>query len=127
MRTHHLYKILLGLLLLLLVPLVTVQAQGITVTAQVQATLRAGPGRQFAALGGVGANVTVPAVGRSGDNAWVQVNASGKVGWLSKIQVTVNGDFNALPVTSGQGGGAPAAAGATATKVPPAPTSVTTR
>src|SRR5258708_23669076 len=100
------YNILLALLFVFLVPLVTVHAQGITVTAQVQATLRKGPGRDFppVGVGGVSPNTTVPALGRSADNTWVQVNANGTIGWLSKNQVTVNGDFNALPVTGGQGG-----------------------
>src|SRR5450432_116149 len=119
MFTRNRYNIFLVLLFMLFIPLVTVHADGITVTAQVQATLRAGPGRQFAALGGVAANVTIPALGRSADNAWVQVNASGKIGWLSKVQVTVTGDFNALPVTGGQS--AAPLAGATPTARPRSP------
>ncbi len=111
------YNILLLLLFVLLMPLVSVHAQGITVTVQVQATLHDGPGRDFPPRGGVSPNTTVPALGRSADNAWIQVNASGTIGWLAAIQVTVNGNLASLPVTAGQGGTGSASAGPT--KVPP--------
>ncbi len=52
------YNFLLALLFVILVPFGAVQAQGITVTVQVQATLHNGPGREFAPLGGVSPNTT---------------------------------------------------------------------
>lgn len=77
------------------------QAQaGITVTTRYQAQLRSGPGSNFPSLGIVPTDTTLPAVARSADKQWVQVNLNGTIGWVAVRLVAVNGDLNALPVAN---------------------------
>ncbi len=97
--------------ILFLAPLVAAHAQaGVTVTAQVQASLREGPSRQTKIVGGMPENASAPALARSQDNAWVQANYNGITGWIAVRQVTVHGDLNTLPVSAAAGGAAPSSA-----------------
>lgn len=97
------------------------QAQaGITVTTRYQAQLRGGPGSNFPSLGLVPTDTTLPAVARSADKQWVQVNFNGTIGWIAVRLVAVNGDLNALPVASGNN--QPAQPGQPSNPQQPAPT-----
>jgi uncharacterized protein YraI len=59
------------------------------------------------------------AVGRSGDNIWVQLDVNGTKGWSMTEFLTLSGDINTLAVTDGtQSSGTPSAA---ATTTPPTP------
>jgi len=106
----------------LLIPVVITHAQaGVTVTAQVQASLREGPGRQFKVLGSLPEGASAPASARSQDNAWIQATYNGITGWIAARQVTVTGNLNSLPVSGGTGGPAPAASGGSSSTVPTQP------
>ncbi|HLF26739.1 MAG TPA: N-acetylmuramoyl-L-alanine amidase [Anaerolineae bacterium] len=76
-----------------------------TATPKDTLNVRGGPGAQFKRIGGVAARATLDIVGRSADNAWLQIpypDATGR-GWIAAQFVTVAGNLNAVPIA-----GAPA-------------------
>ena len=54
-----------------------------------------------------------PAIGRSGDGVWVQLNANGVNGWSMAQFVSLSSPLNLLPVTDGTSTDSPLAIGAT--------------
>lgn len=46
-------------------------------------------------------NVTIPVVGRSADNLWVEVNYLGQAGWIAEFLTRITGDLNSVPVSAG--------------------------
>lgn len=45
-------------------------------------------------------NVTLPVIGRSADNLWLEVNYLGQVGWIAEFLTRVSGDVNTAPSTA---------------------------
>jgi uncharacterized protein YraI len=77
-------------------------AQGeITITTRYQVQLRSGPHTKFPSLGVVPVDTNLPAIARTADKQWIQVNFQGTIGWVARRFITVNGDLNALPVSDG--------------------------
>lgn len=70
----------------------------LTVTTKSGVNLRSGPDITFESLGVVPFNITLPAVGRTADTTWVQVNYNGTVGWIVRSQLTSSGSLDPLPV-----------------------------
>ncbi len=71
---------------------------GVQVTTTAVTRLRSGPGTDFAQIGSIPFNTTLPAIGRNADTTWIQVSYNGMVGWVAAFLVTVAGDVNTLPV-----------------------------
>lgn len=82
--------------------------QPVVVTAMATDVLniREGPARTTASLGKLQPNQQVTVVGRNGDGTWLQIDRpdGAGAGWVSAEFVTVTGDVNTLPVTSGESG-----------------------
>src|SRR5258708_20433773 len=75
---------------------------GVTVTTTVQAKLRNGPGTNYASLADIPVSSVMPAVGRNADNTWIQVNFNNTIGWVAARLLTISGNVNSLPDSSGQ-------------------------
>ncbi|HEC24240.1 MAG TPA: hypothetical protein ENI95_15125 [Chloroflexi bacterium] len=82
----------------------------VTVTPTVGLVIRSGPGTGYRRLAGIPAGVTVPVEGRNSSGTWAFITYNGTQGWIAAWLTRINGDINAVPVTGGQGGSAPAAA-----------------
>jgi uncharacterized protein YraI len=54
---------------------------GITITTRYQVQLRSGPDAKFPSLGVVPVDTTLPAVARTADRQWIQVNFQETLGW----------------------------------------------
>jgi hypothetical protein len=67
-------------------------------TANANLRLRAGPSTDTDVLGSVAYGRAVQAIGRSADNAWVQVVVDGQTGWLSAAYGSLSVAFDSLPV-----------------------------
>lgn len=92
---------LLFILLTILLGATLVHAQattGVYVTTQDFSSLRAGPGRAFDRLAVVPPEVTLPAVGRTSDTQWIQVEYDGQRGWIASVLLVWSGDVITLPV-----------------------------
>jgi len=63
--------------------------------------LRAGPGLSFASVSGVVAQDCLTVTGRSSDGQWLQVrNIQAKPGWIARGLVSLQGNFDAVPISS---------------------------
>ncbi len=84
-------------------PKPTEAPQVVTATTTEVLNIRQGPARTTASLGKLPKGATVTVVGRNGDGTWIQIKIPDKtdLGWVSAEFVTLNGDVNTLPVTSG--------------------------
>ncbi len=102
MRVFRLLTLVL-VLALALAAVPVLHAQGdVPVVTIYDAVLRGGPGTAFDSVGGVPVGTTLPAVGRSADSSWIQVNFDGTVGWIASKLLEWSGDITVLPVMSGQ-------------------------
>jgi Bacterial SH3 domain len=88
-------------------PQPTAAPQGVKAVATDVLNIRQGPARTTASLGKLQKGQEVTVVGRNGDGTWLQIQLPAKtdLGWVSADFVTVTGDVNTLPVTSGDSGG----------------------
>lgn len=79
----------------------------ITATTTEVLNIRQGPSRTTTSLGKLPKGATVTVVGRNGDGTWIQIQVPDKsdLGWVSAEFVTLDGDINTLPVTSGESTG----------------------
>ncbi len=68
------------------------------VTTQDRSSLRAGPGTNFERVAIVPAAVTLPAVGRSADGQWIQVEYVDVRGWIAYWLLVWSGDISTLEV-----------------------------
>lgn len=73
------------------------------ITAEVL-NIRQGPARTTPSLGKLQKGQTVTVVGRNGDATWlmIQIPEQSGTGWVSAEFVTVDGDVNTLPVSTGE-------------------------
>jgi hypothetical protein len=92
-------------------PQATPAPQPVTAAATDVLNIRQGPARTTPSLGKLQPQQQVTVVGRNGDATWLEIqipeNVGTGTGWVSAEFVTVNGDVNTLPVTSGDSGGNP--------------------
>ena len=68
------------------------------VTTQDRSSLRAGPGTLFERLTVVPPTTTIPAIGRTVDSGWIQVEYEGMQGWIVDWLLVWSGDLISLPV-----------------------------
>jgi len=61
-------------------------------------SLFAAPGANFGAIGSILATAELPAVARTADFAWVQVNTVNGFGWVLAEQITLRGDVSLIPI-----------------------------
>ncbi len=65
------------------------------------ANLRSGPGAVYATVGGAVIDECLTAIGRSADRQWLRVRTTqGREAWVARSLVALQGDFDALPVSS---------------------------
>ncbi|NWF71112.1 MAG: SH3 domain-containing protein [Chloroflexi bacterium] len=77
----------------------------VRINAPVNLNVRAAPSTSGAILVRVNRGEVYPAIGRSGDSAWIQINANGTIGWVSAQFITfATGSAAALSVTDGSSG-----------------------
>ena len=98
------------LLLTAVLPARAVRAQGVltgSARAGYNVNVRSGPGIAYAVIGRLYGGQPVAFVGRNGDSQWLQLQAEGVAQWVNIGYVIVNGDVNALPITSSQAGNQP--------------------
>ncbi|MBI5960176.1 MAG: SH3 domain-containing protein [Chloroflexi bacterium] len=93
------------LLLLVLIgwPLTVASAQGGTdtgvwITTQDFCSFRTGPGMSFERTAVIDPGITLPAIGRSANTQWIQVEYQGQRGWLYAGWLVWVGDLASLPV-----------------------------
>jgi uncharacterized protein YraI len=101
MRKTTLFSVMLfaALLLLMILPVNTLNAQGgVTVETTTTVRLRSGPGTTYPVVASIPPKTTLNIEGRSANRQWVQVNFNGAVGWLSVSLGKVNGDLNSVQV-----------------------------
>lgn len=90
---------MLMLMLVLFTFAPTANAQtGVFVTTQDFVSLRTGPQRTFDRYGVVPPTTTLPAVARSADMQWIQVDYQGQLGWISARYLVWSGDIIQLPI-----------------------------
>ncbi|MDX2159798.1 MAG: SH3 domain-containing protein [bacterium] len=68
------------------------------VTTQDFVSFRAGPGTNFERLRVLDPDLTLPAVGRSADGEWVQLEVDGQRGWVNYLLLVWSGDLVQLPI-----------------------------
>ncbi|MCU0498063.1 MAG: SH3 domain-containing protein [Anaerolineae bacterium] len=73
-------------------------ALNVWVTTQDFSALRQGPGVAFSRLTVVPAATTLPAIGRSTDGRWVQVDYDGQRGWIATWLLVWSGNMSNLPI-----------------------------
>jgi uncharacterized protein YraI len=97
--------------------------QGDAVTALTASTvvIRSGPGTEYADLGRIPYDTTVPVVGRNAAATWLYVTYNGQQGWIAAWLTHVQGNLSAVPVTDAAGtpGAAPQPAAPAAPSLPP--------
>jgi len=94
-------RFLLLLLVLFIWPLASAAAQDTTsvwVTTQDFSSLRSGPGTSFERIAVVDPGITLPAIGRSANTEWIQVDYQGQHGWINAGLLVWTGDVISLPV-----------------------------
>jgi uncharacterized protein YraI len=84
-------------------PLAAASAQGGTdtgvwITTQDYCSFRTGPGMSFERTAVIDPGVTLPAIGRSANSQWIQVEYQGQRGWLFAGWLVWSGDLVSLPV-----------------------------
>lgn len=73
---------------------------GVWVTTQDFLSFRIGPGTAFERVAVVPAAATLPAVGRTPNGNWIQVEYAGQRGWLASRLLVWSGNLAALPVST---------------------------
>jgi hypothetical protein len=73
-------------------------ATDVWVTTQDFSSLRRGPGRAFDRITVVPPTTTLPAIGRTADTQWIQVEYEGQMGWIASLLLVWTGDVINLPV-----------------------------
>src|SRR5687768_376258 len=68
------------------------------VTTQDFVSLRAGPAERFERYDVIAPATTLPAIGRSANMQWVQVDYNGVAGWISALYLVWSGNIVQLPV-----------------------------
>jgi hypothetical protein len=68
------------------------------VTTQDRSSFRAGPGMAFQRLAIIQPGVTLPAIGRTRDGEWIQVEYEGQRGWIAYWLLVWTGDIAGLPL-----------------------------
>jgi uncharacterized protein YraI len=71
---------------------------GVYITTQDFVSLRTGPGRAFTRIAVIPPTITLPALGRTSDVQWVQVEYEGARGWIAALWLVWSGDVIELPV-----------------------------
>lgn len=71
---------------------------GVWVTTQDFSSLRSGAGDNFERLTVIDPAVTIPAIGRSADGRWIQVEFNGQRGWIYYALLVWSGDIVQLPI-----------------------------
>ncbi|MFZ4813801.1 MAG: endo-1,3-alpha-glucanase family glycosylhydrolase [Phototrophicaceae bacterium] len=71
---------------------------GVTILLGYNANVRNAPSSSGAVLGQVGFGTLLEVSGRSGDNAWVQVNYNGQAGWVSLSLGQLSTTLESLPI-----------------------------
>ncbi len=71
---------------------------GVWVTTQDFSSLRTGPSTFFERIAVVDPAVTLPAIGRSADGRWLQVDYNGQQGWIYYALLVWSGDVVQLPI-----------------------------
>lgn len=70
---------------------------GVSVFILTEASLRNSPDRDSERVTVVPILVTIPAIARTPDNQWFQVNYLGNVGWIAEFLVSTTGEVSLLP------------------------------
>ncbi len=73
----------------------------IVVVTNTELRVRAQPTRNAPTLQIADQGVSIVALGRTADTAWIQVAFNGAVGWMSRFYLSSFDDLNQLPVTDG--------------------------
>ncbi|MFZ4826869.1 MAG: endo-1,3-alpha-glucanase family glycosylhydrolase [Phototrophicaceae bacterium] len=74
------------------------QPSGLTFNLGYNAKFRSAPSTSGTQLAQIPFGTVLEVVGRSSDNAWLQVNYNGGSGWVSLSLGTLSGDLNGLPI-----------------------------
>ena len=75
--------------------------------------LRAGPGTNFAVIGGASQDEQFAVIGRNAQGTWYKINLSGgKTAWVNGGLVTIPGDASQIPVVKEDAPSTPAASNA---------------
>jgi uncharacterized protein YraI len=79
----------------------SVQATGITATAETVLNIRSLPSSRAALYGTFPLGATAELVGRNSDGSWLQIRYNNTVGWVSRLFVTLSlgADLSRVPVT----------------------------
>src|SRR5574341_282126 len=97
---------LLALIVALALPLAAIaQESSVTATPTGNVNLRSGPGVDYATIGKVPANSSVPVLGRNADSKWILIQHQGQRGWIAAWLATITGDLNSVAVSSEVVGG----------------------
>ncbi len=104
----------------ILLPAAALAQTPVTLTPDVNLRLRDGPGTGYAQIGSVPAGMQVPVLGRDAAGYWAYVDYQSARGWVAAWLSTLDGDFDALPVTQPDGTGALRAGESGVTAPPPA-------
>lgn len=91
-------KRVLLLMLIAFLGILPAHAQGVYVTTQDYVSLRVGPGQYFDRIAVVPPGETLPALGRTVNNNWIQVEYDGQRGWIAAYLLVWSGDWFNLPV-----------------------------
>ncbi len=76
---------------------------GVTATVNISVlNFRRAPSLTAEVLAKLNRGETYPVTGRTADNAWAQLTVNGVSGWVSAQYVTFTGDFNSVPVVTGE-------------------------
>lgn len=79
---------------------ITASPFDVYVTTQDFVSFRIGPGTSFNRMAVIPAVTTLPAVGRSPDGRWIQVEYQGERGWVASRLLVWSGNLSALPVST---------------------------
>lgn len=74
------------------------RALNVYVTTQDRSSFRRGPGTSFERMSVLPPAVTMPAIGRTADGRWLQVEYEGQRGWIHSSLLVWSGDMIALPI-----------------------------
>jgi uncharacterized protein YraI len=90
-----------AVILMLIVPLAA-RAQGSQVSATTlhAVNMRSGPGQQYALVGTIPADTSVPIEARTADSQWLLVTHQAERAWIASWLVTVDGGIDDVPISS---------------------------
>lgn len=78
----------------------TATTESATVTANVDANVRNGPGTNYPVVGGLAEGERAPVIGRNADSSWWQINYEGRTAWIANSVVTASQQAFSAPVAS---------------------------